>query len=184
MYNLFLTCFLAAGALAAPIEERADGPTVTIQNGTVIGSSNNNIDTFNGIPFAQPPTGPLRLKPPQTANSSFGTLDATGIPAACPFLVTQLNTSSLPSYLIAELLNLPIIQQDSGFVSEDCLTLNVQRPSSATSDSKLPVVVWIFGGGFELGSTSMYSGSNIVSRSVELGADVIYVAINYRYCPL
>jgi len=64
--------------------------------------------------------------------------------------------------------------------SEDCLTINVVAPKGVTSASKLPVVAWIFGGGFELGSTSMYDGGVIVDRSILLGEPVVYVSMNYR----
>ena len=53
-------------------QARQAGPSVTIQNGTIIGSSSLGIDSFKGIPFAQPPTGSLRLRPPQPIQTSFG----------------------------------------------------------------------------------------------------------------
>jgi carboxylesterase type B len=64
--------------------------------------------------------------------------------------------------------------------SEDCLTLNIVKPATATATSNLPVLVWIFGGGFVLGSTSMYDGSAIVTKSQKLGQPVIFVSMNYR----
>lgn len=63
---------------------------------------------------------------------------------------------------------------------ENCLTVNVQRPSGTTSSSKLPVVYWIFGGGFEFGSTQTYDATDFIQKSVSLGKDVIYVSVNYR----
>jgi acetylcholinesterase len=80
------------------------------------------------------------------------------------------------------------------------ITVNVARPSSAKAGDNLPVVVaraahmagivktniplrlshWIFGGGFELGSPTMYDGTTIVQRSLDIGQPVIYVSINYR----
>ncbi|KAF8509390.1 Alpha/Beta hydrolase protein, partial [Gautieria morchelliformis] len=68
--------------------------------------------------------------------------------------------------------------------SEDCLTVNVARPALIPAGSKLPVVVWIHGGSFELGSTSTYDGGAIVQRSISMGNPVIYVSMNYRYDPL
>jgi len=64
--------------------------------------------------------------------------------------------------------------------SEDCLTLNVIAPVNATYGSKLPVVVWIYGGGFEDGFTALYDGTVIVNRSIALRQPVIYVSMNYR----
>jgi len=63
---------------------------------------------------------------------------------------------------------------------EDCLTLNVQRPSNVSSCAKLPVAVWIYGGGFEFGSTQNNDASNLISASVAQGKDIVYVAMNYR----
>ena len=74
---------------------------------------------------------------------------------------------------------MPIVQEITG-ASEDCLTINVQRPSTASLTAPLPVVFWIFGGGFELGGTSTYDGTNFVSKSIDLNAPVIYVSVNYR----
>jgi len=67
-------------------------------------------------------------------------------------------------------------------INSETLTVlsDVQRPSSATSDSKLPVVFWIYGGGFNSGSTQVYDASNFISTSVAQGKDVIYVSVNYR----
>jgi carboxylesterase type B len=177
-----LAICLAPFALAAPatpvIQKRA-APTVDTQYATVIGSSSGGIDSFKGIPFAQPPVGQLRLKPPQPLNSSLGTVNATGTPRSCPQMEIGTNTGNLPENVIGELLDTPLFQTvtDAG---EDCLTVNVQRPSSATAGSKLPVVFWIFGGGFELGSTQTYDASKLISTSVSQGKDIMYVSVNYR----
>lgn len=63
---------------------------------------------------------------------------------------------------------------------EDCLTINVQRPGGVEEGDNLPVMLWIFGGGFELGSTAQYDGAHVVQTGVELGKPVIFVAMNYR----
>lgn len=173
----------AASAFAAPaadrLSERQSGPSVTIQNGTVVGSSALGVESFKGIPFAQPPVGPLRLKPPQPITQSFGTLQAVGIPDSCPQFFLQIDTSTLAGDVISDLISNPAVQAATQS-SEDCLTLNVQRPAGTTSDSKLPVLFWMFGGGFEFGSNQLYDGTPFVSKSVDMGKDVIYVAINYR----
>ncbi len=170
--------------LAAPAEERGTTPTVTIAYpaATVIGSTSNSIDTFNGIPFAQPPTGSLRLRPPQTLTTALGTIKATGIPKACPqmyFSDTVDATDVLPSAVLGMLLDTPFFQTATN-AGEDCLTISVQRPAGTTSKSKLPVLFWIFGGGFELGSTQFYDGTSLVSEAVSDGLPFIYVAVNYR----
>ncbi|OBZ66769.1 Lipase 4 [Grifola frondosa] len=64
--------------------------------------------------------------------------------------------------------------------SEDCLNLNVLVPAGTKPNSNLPVLVWIYGGGFQLGSNAVQPGHVIVNRSIELNQPVIYVAMNYR----
>jgi acetylcholinesterase len=69
-------------------------------------------------------------------------------------------------------------------MSEDCLTLNIIRPAGLSAKSALPVLVWIYGGGFSEGAGSIYDGSPVVSQSVNRGTPVIYVNFNYRLGPL
>ncbi|KAE8449824.1 hypothetical protein EG329_007301 [Mollisiaceae sp. DMI_Dod_QoI] len=165
--------------IAAPALEKRTSPTVTLDYATIVGSSALGIDSFKGIPYAQPPVGSLRLKSPQPITSKLGTVQATGTPRACPQFLTSTNTSAIPNDVITEVLDTGFLQiiTDAG---EDCLTVNVQRPSSASSNSKLPVVYWIFGGAFEFGSTQSYDASELISTSVAQGKDIIYVSVNYR----
>ena len=76
-------------------------------------------------------------------------------------------------------MNLPLLQTVTN-AGEDCLTVNVQRPAGTKADAKLPVLFWIFGGGFELGSTAMYDGASLVAESVAQGKPIVFVAVNYR----
>jgi acetylcholinesterase len=175
---------LAAGlvslAIAAPSgEKRGLSPSVALEYANIVGSSLAGVDSFKGIPYAQPPVGQLRLKPPQPITSSLGTVVATGTPRACPQFFTSINTNSIPESALTELLDTPLAQAISD-AGEDCLTVNVQRPSSAAANSNLPVVFWIFGGGFEFGSTQTYDASELISTSVAQGKDIIYVSVNYR----
>ncbi|KAK6005585.1 hypothetical protein QM012_007227 [Aureobasidium pullulans] len=182
MRSLLIAATALTTVLAAPVEEkRAIVPSAVVKNGTITGSSTGVVDSFKGIPFALPPTGSLRLKPPQSITASYpsGTFAATGIPKACPQFFSQVDTSNIPTDVLGELLISPLVQ-DATDTGEDCLTLNVQRPAGTTSSSKLPVVFWIYGGGFEFGSTQMYDGTALVSESVALGHGVIFVAVNYR----
>ena len=174
-----MACLVPLGLAAPSGERRALAPTVNLKYATVVGSSLAGIDSFKGIPYAQPPVGQLRLKPPRPITSNLGTVVATGNPRSCPQFYTSINTSSIPESVVTELLDTPIAQtvMDAG---EDCLTVNVQRPSSATANSKLPVVFWIFGGGFEFGSTQTYDASELISTSVAQGKDIMYVSVNYR----
>ncbi|KAF8711699.1 Extracellular triacylglycerol lipase precursor, partial [Rhizoctonia solani] len=115
-------------------------------------------DIFYGIPYAQPPVGPLRFKPPQA-----------WVPASNHTLVNA--TANRPVCIQST----PI---DDSPVSEDCLYLSVWKPNNITM--KLPVMVWIYGGGFLNGSTLWYPGEAILNTAFQLGKPVIYVAMNYR----
>jgi carboxylesterase type B len=123
------------------VASAATPPTVTIQNGTVIGSAAYGIENFKGIPYAKPPTGDLRLRPAQSLDSSYGTITVTATPTACPQLNSKLDTSLLPAELVKTLAG--AISEPPTIVGEDCLTLNVQRPSGTNETSKLPVLLWI-----------------------------------------
>ena len=176
----FLALCILPLVFAAPSpSKRALAPTVNLEYATVVGSSLGGVDSFKGIPYAQPPVGPLRLKPPRPITSNLGTVIATGIPRACPQFLTSTNSSLLPVDVVTELTDTGVFQalSDAG---EDCLTVNVQRPSNATSNSSLPVVYWMFGGAFEFGSTQTYDATKLITTSVAQSKDIIYVAVNYR----
>lgn len=169
----YLNCLV--GVCLLPVALTA--PTVSLTCGTkVIGSTANEVDTFNGIPYAQPPTGNLRLKPPQPSvtNKSL-TIQATGIPNGCP----QFSPSSLT--LPTRRRGLDRRQTTAnGTFGEDCLNLNVQRPSTAKAGSNLPVAFWIYGGAYSTGSTQGFDGTQLINTSVSLDQDIIFVAANYR----
>lgn len=154
-------------------------PIVVIANGTVIGTSTAGVDSFKGIPFAQAPTGSLRLKPPLPLATGFGTFVSQDLPMGCPQFVSQVNTTNVPSDVVALLADSPFFQTTTNS-GEACLNLNVQRPTGTTSSSELPVLVWFFGGGFELGSTQVYDGTSLITMSLELGSPIIFIAINSR----
>ncbi|KAB5586257.1 Alpha/Beta hydrolase protein [Coniochaeta sp. 2T2.1] len=173
-----------AAALPAPtpvIEDRAAKVSVAVAqpSSTVIGTSALGIERFSGIPYAYPPVGPLRLKPPVRLNSSLGTFDATGIEAACPQFFLSTGGNSFLTSVLGNVVNLPFFQTVTK-QSEDCLTINVIRPAGVKAGDKLPVLFWIFGGGFELGWTSMYDGSSLVSNAANAGKPFVFVAVNYR----
>ena len=179
--NFLLIIFsLLPFAFAAPAK-RGGAPTVVIPSpaATIVGYSALSVDTFNGIPFAQSPVGSLRLKPPQPLTAPLGTVSATGIPQACPQFFFSDATSGFPESILGVLLDTPLFQTVTN-AGEDCLTINVMRPTGTTSSSKLPVLFWIFGGGFELGSTEMYDGAGLVSDSITDGQPIVFVAVNYR----
>ncbi|KAF2098829.1 alpha/beta-hydrolase [Rhizodiscina lignyota] len=171
----------AIAAIAAFFARGSDSsPRVSISNGTVIGTSSDGVDTFLGIPYAQPPTDSLRLKRPQALSHTFGTIQATSIPRACPPLKVRADPQML-SQIPPEIAgHLATYFQEPTFIGEDCLTLNVQRPASVTPNSKLPVLVWIYGGGFEQGSTQQYDFARLVNTSIALEHPIIVVQMNWR----
>lgn len=179
MFQVLVCCLLATAVSTLALEERTLFPSVTINDGTVKGSSLLGVDSFKGIPYAQPPVGGLRLRPPQPLNSSYGTISAIGVPPGCPQFYAQVKPDLLLSNVLGTLLNTPLLQKVTS-QNEDCLTINVQRPAGLGPDAKLPVLFWIFGGGFEVGATQLYDGTSIVQRSVANGEPVIFVAVNYR----
>lgn len=120
MFKFLVLLSFVSVALAAPLEERQTSPSVTINNGTVIGSSASGVDSFKGIPFAQPPVGSLRLKPPQSITSTYGTIEATGTPTACPQFYSQVDTTNIPSDVLGLLLDSPAAQQ-AQVQGENCL---------------------------------------------------------------
>jgi para-nitrobenzyl esterase len=146
----------ACAALAAPPQ-----PVVKTAQGEASGKwiMDGAQKAFLGLPYAAPPVGNLRWKPPQPPMAWKGIRDATQFGGRCE----QWHVWNDYFFL------------DSG-PTEDCLYLNVYTPRSAKSSSQLPVMVWIHGGGFFAGAGSepRYTNSALVSRSV------ILVTINYR----
>ncbi|KII93361.1 hypothetical protein PLICRDRAFT_100054 [Plicaturopsis crispa FD-325 SS-3] len=164
-------------AVATPVT-RASAPTVTLDNGTFTGTIDGNTQKFLGIPFGEAPVGNLRFNLPKAVGPYSGDHSAIAFGPACPQQSVQI---PLPDSLATEATNSIVNSLNQVLPSsEDCLQLNVVKPASATAGSKLPVVVWIFGGGFEQGSPTIYDGGVIVKRSIALDEPVIYVSLNYR----
>ncbi|QDZ06957.1 carboxylesterase family protein [Sphingomonas panacisoli] len=138
----------------------ADKPVVTSSAGAVAGTTDGNIRVFKGIPYAQPPIGPLRWRPTQPLPRWSGTRDASDYGPAC----IQLQ-SPKPVSVYSPAAPLP--------TSEDCLTLNIWTPANA---AKAPVFVWIHGGALSGGSSRepLYDGKKLAERGI------IVVSINYR----
>ncbi|KAF2740199.1 alpha/beta-hydrolase [Polyplosphaeria fusca] len=171
---------LVIAAPAVPVE-RAAAPTIIAPSpeATIVGKNALSVESFNGIPFAKPPVGQLRLKPPQPLDGPVGKIDGAGLAKACPQFFFNVDDSNLPAGVLGTILNTPLFQAATN-AGEDCLTVNVQRPEGTKPDAKLPVLFWIFGGGFELGSTQMYDGTSLVAESVANGKPIVFVAVNYR----
>ena len=150
-----LTAALVGQAAAAPPEppthvvEKRAAPTVTIGKDSIVGSTRLATEAFNGIPFAQPPTGNLRLRPPVRRTAALGTFDATGMPPACPQFLSDTDSNDFLAKVITTVTNTALFQKALK-ISEDCLTINVVRPIGTKAGDKLPVLFWIYGGGFEV----------------------------------
>ncbi|THH03528.1 hypothetical protein EW145_g6183 [Phellinidium pouzarii] len=129
-----------------------------------------NQEQFAGIPFAEPPVGELRFKPPVLRlNPNVTSLDATQFGASCSqFISGGSKTLEFPNLA----------------VSEDCLFINVFRPAGLNTSSNLPVMVWIYGGGFFEGSSTTFNASALVAQSIERDTPIVYVSLNYRLGPL
>lgn len=128
-------------------------------NGILRGIAEENVVVFKGIPFAVPPVGELRWRPPQPVKNWEGEFDASKFGANC----AQAGFRSVAG----------TIAEGS---SEDCLCLNIWKPINTSRKSKLPVMVWIHGGGFTGGSGS--SPQNFGHEFAKNG--VILVNMNYR----
>lgn len=176
MVKIGLWLALLGTSFASPTPQ---GPAVTIKNGTVVGRSADQVDSFIGIPYVQPPVGDLRLRQPRSIEQPFGTLVLPQVAAACP----QMNMSRVDTTGLNEQGTAIIDDLSSNFTgvsSENCLTLTIQRPAGIPQTTKLPVLFWIHGGGWSIGASQWYDGTAIVRKSVEMKEPVIFVAINYR----
>ncbi len=147
--------------MATPTD-RVDGEPVVIgtTDGALQGHWHHGVARFAGIPFAAPPVGDLRFRPPQPVEPWTGERPAESFGPICP---------QNPSIMDA------LFGGDSEAWNEDCLYLNVWTPTPEP-DAPLPVMVWIHGGGFEMGSGSspMYDGTHFARSGVVL------VTLNYR----
>jgi para-nitrobenzyl esterase len=132
--------------------------SATVTGGQVAGVVGEGIASYKGIPFAAPPVGQLRWKSPQPVPAWGGTRKADRYGPSC---------MQDPSF--AKLFGAPPA------ISEDCLYLNVWT-AAKSRDEKLPVMVWIYGGGFVGGMTSIpaYDGTHLAQKGV------IFVSIGYR----
>lgn len=135
------------------------GPVIHIKSGSVQGTTDGEVTTFKGIPYADPPVGQYRWRPPQPVCKWEGVRDAIEFGSDC----AQAGWGAARG----------TIQEGS---SEDCLYLNLWIPARTKSDAKLPVMVWIHGGGFVGGSGAGpgTSGDEFAKQGV------ILMTFNYR----
>ncbi|VUC26012.1 unnamed protein product [Clonostachys rosea] len=178
---LFKVVLCGPKALPRSPQQASSGATATaiLPHATVLGKTADGVESFGGIPYAEAATGQLRLKPPKRLQRELGTFDATGPAAACPQFAGSPDSLSFLEKVLGSIANLPFTQHVSG-ETEDCLSITVARPAGTTSNDKLPVLFWIYGGAFELGWSSMYDGTGLVNHGVDLQKPFIFVAVNYR----
>jgi para-nitrobenzyl esterase len=145
-------------ALAVCRAAGAQAPQVTVETGIIAGSVEGDVESWKGVPYAAPPIGPLRWRAPQPPAPWKGVRQATTFGNEC---------MQKPSSMDA-------ILQLGTAPAEDCLYVNIWRPAKTTA--KLPVLLWIFGGGFVNGgsSPSVYSGVNLARQGV------LVFSFNYR----
>jgi para-nitrobenzyl esterase len=160
-----LLAILLLGAHVAPTQQlrtvEVHTPKGVLRGGI---TADNQVRFFEGIPFAEPPVGPLRWRAPQPVKAWTGVRNATEFGPRC----TQ------------ALIFSDMVFRDNG-PSEDCLYLNVWAPESAFTGKasekvKLPVMFWIYGGGFMAGGSSepRQDGGNLAKKGV------VVVSFNYR----
>ncbi len=153
---------VAALALASIDSAQTPATPVRTQTGLVQGTMENGLTVYKGIPFAAPPLGDLRWRSPQ--------------PPA-PWTDVKITDKFAPGCM-----QIPIIMPALGIegfpVSEDCLYLNVWTPAKSPKEH-LAVMVWIYGGGFTIGATSisLYDGTNLAKKGV------VVVSVAYRVGP-
>jgi acetylcholinesterase len=137
-----------------------------------VNSTTPNVAQFLGIPFAEPPVGPLRWLP-STVKAPVDSIDAKRFSPSCPQF-----ESSIPTVLSVDARGFLI----SGPTSEDCLTLNIWAPMGENCPEKLPVLVWIYGGSFQTGGGQ--TEYQIPANWVEKSQGHIVVGIKYLFCSL
>lgn len=158
--GIFLSAAITAFAQPTVSLAQTSQPTLAeTEAGMVRGQLEDDVISFRGIPFAAPPVGPLRWRAPQPVERWQGVRDASNDAYDC---------AQEPAPGIAAPLQAPL--------SEDCLYLNLWRPAAAKLGAKLPVMVWIHGGGFVNGgiSPSVFNGKYFARRGV------LIISVNYR----
>lgn len=161
MRSMRAAIMLMGAPLLAGAPAQAQIASAQVTGGAVSGEVGGDLSIFRGIPFAAPPVGPLRWKAPQPVAPWQGTRRADQFGPAC------MQEARLAGQM-----------GQTGPISEDCLYLNVWTPARAARE-KRPVIVWIYGGGFNAGMTSipLYDGANFARKGV------VFVSIAYRVGP-
>jgi len=145
--------------MSMPVWAASDSTLVKVESGKLKGSAQSGVVAFKGVPFAAPPVGQFRWRAPQPVTPWAGIRAATDYAPDCMQLPFPSDAAPV----------------GAGGLSEDCLYANVWVPA-AHGAKKLPVMVWIYGGGFVNGGSSpqVYDGTHFAEHGV------IFVSFNYR----
>ena len=159
---LCMAFVLAAPGADAGATRAIRSDPIVVESGSLAGTElASGVRAYLGVPFAAPPVRELRWRPPQPLPHWEGTYHAARTAPEC---IQTLRAHDINHYFGEEA------------TSEDCLYLNVWAPPHRVGAPPVPVVVWIYGGGFTIGSASManYNGERLASKGV------VYVALAYR----
>jgi para-nitrobenzyl esterase len=156
---MLVTLASIAITLATPVAAQTASNTAKIDTGEIEGVVSGDVLSFKGIPYAAPPVGDLRWRAPQPIKPWKGVRQATAFGHDCV-------QKAIPGNAAAS----------GSTTAEDCLVVNVWRPATVTSGKKLPVMVWIHGGGYLNGGSSaaIFDGSALARQGLVL------VSLNYR----
>jgi carboxylesterase type B len=146
--------WLLGAPAAGAVTHGGGGLTVPTDKGLVRGFSADGVEKFLGMPYAAPPVGELRWKPPAPVEAWTGVRSAAAVGNRCPQ---------------------PLDESGAWAGDEDCLYLNVYRPRGVRAGADLPVLFWIHGGSFTSGSGDEYDGALLASTN-----HMLVVSINYR----
>lgn len=177
MSSVLVALAVQASGVAAALDPLTVNTTVGEVHG-MVNTSTPGVARFMGIPFAEPPLGSLRFLPPRPKSRENATIDATYTRPNCPQY--PINKQTSPNVYTYDAMWL----QPDGPTSEDCLTLNVYTPYKALTASNdtgpLPVLVWVFGGGFNSGGLEelVFDPSNWIQRTEE------HIVVMIKYEPM
>jgi para-nitrobenzyl esterase len=150
-----LLCLMVGACLMAGCHFSPDRPTVVTSLGVVEGAFRNGAIEYRAIPYSQPLSAKDRWTSATTVQAWSGSLDAAAFGGACPQTARfELTEESL---------------------EENCLTLNVSVPTNASSKERLPVLVWLPGGGFVGGGSNLYRLDKLAREG-----RILVVSVNYR----
>ena len=151
-----VTLMMTSWATASAAQQRP--LLVVTRQGALEGEALTSVAAFRGIPYAAPPIGSLRFRAPQPPAPWTGVRSALDLGPACP-----------------QLIDADLTENNHAVMAEDCLSLNIWTPR--VDARKRPVMVWIHGGAFVVGSArnTNYDGARLAAHG-----DVVVVTLNYR----